>query len=528
MAQKVGARAYIYGEVKGAGNKLIVSVEVLKSDSNDRLATFEETAHSREEIPAAIGRIAKEIRAEFIEDNKDDLQRSTPIESDMTADIKALHAFAQGEAAAHSGRTNEAMLAYQHAVSIDPKFVQAQMELAWLYRAEKAEISAANAATLARDASGSASDKVKLLAQFCYEMNVSADYAHAIETIRDFADAIPARRRWDEGAGARAQRSGAAGGGVGCGPAGLRPASIGRRNVCGGELAMIGMNRYENALQLKAQAEHAGLVLEGNTLAVGYLAGREDIVAAQSSAIDSADPGFAQTSFASLYNYGNYLDNTGRTIAGAALWKAAAARAASIPGLASTAAAMLAQAALNRALTENCTVALEMVNEGMDLSAGPVASFHAGMAAALCGDQPYAEKVATELQQAYPESNVVTQSYVPLLQAAAEIGMNEPAKALQSLVTLSPADPMPLTPYLRGMADATLGDLSAATVDFQEVQAHLAPRSFGEVPSIPWLKCNPHEPTLRNATSPAASRLTKDSWHCGERQTLTSHCSPKH
>ena len=472
VAQRIGARAYLYGEVKRAETSLTISVEVLKSDSNDRLATFEEKVHGREEIPAAMGRIAQDIRAEFSEDNKDDLQSSIPLETDATTNVKALHAYAEGEAAAHSGRTNEAMAAYQRAVSLDPRFVQAQMELAWLYRSEKAEVSAANAATQARDASGGASDKVKLLAQFCYEMNVSADYARAAETIREYfaryprdADGMKGLARTFNAQGLHAEALASAQQGYG-----QHPLDAG--TYAEAQIAMIGMNRYENALQLKAQAEHNGLMLEGNTLAVGYLAGREDIVTAQSSAIESADPGFAQTSFAALYDYGNYLDNTGRATAGAALWKAAGARAAAIPGLASTAAAMLAQGALNRALTENCTVALEMVDEGKDLSAGPLASFHAGMAAALCGDQLYAEKIATELQQEYPQSNVVTQSYVPLLQAAAEIGVNDPAKTLQVISTLSPANPMPLTPYLRGVAEAALGDLSAAALDFQAVQTH--------------------------------------------------------
>ncbi len=472
VAQKIGARAYLYGEVKETGPSLNISVEVIKSDSNDRLATFEEKVHGREEIPAAMGRIAQDIRAEFSEDNKDDLQSSAPFEAEATANVKALHAFAEGEAAAHGGRTNEAMAAYQRAAGIDPKFVQAQMELAWLYRGEKAEVSAANAATLARDASGSASDKLKLLAQFCYEMNVSADYAHAVETIRDYAaryprdaDGMKGLARAFNAQGLLAEALAAAQQGYGQHPfdAGMYAEA---------QIAMIGMNRYENALQLMAQAERVGLMLEGNTLAAGYLAGREDIVTAQSSAIESADPGFAQTSFAALYDYGNYLDNSGRTAAGEALWKAAATRAASIPGFASAAAVMLAQGALNRALTENCTVALEMVNEGKDLSAGPLANFHAGLAAGLCGDQPYAEKIAAELQQEYPQSNVVTKSFVPLLQAAAEIGVNDPAKALQVITTPSPADPMPLAPYLRGMAEAMLGDLSAATLDFQDVQTH--------------------------------------------------------
>jgi eukaryotic-like serine/threonine-protein kinase len=472
VAQKVGARAYLYGEVKESGAALTVSVEVIKSDSNDRLATFEEKVRGRDEIPAAMGRIAHDIRAEFSEDNKDDLQSSVPFEAEATANVKALHAFAEGEAAAHGGRTNEAMAAYQRAVSLDPKFVQGQMELAWLYRAEKAEVSAANAATLARDASGSASDKVKLLAQFCYEMNASADYAHAVETIRDYSARYPHDADGMKGLARAFNAQGLVTEALAAAQQGYGQHPLDAGIYAEAQIAMIGMNRYENALQLEAQAEHVGLMMEGNTLAAGYLAGREDIVAAQSSAIENANPGFAQTSFAALYGYGNYLDNTGRTTAGEALWRAAATRAASIPGFASTAAVMLAQGALNRALTENCTVALEMVNEGEELSTGALASFHAGMAAALCGAQPYAEKIAAQLQQEYPQSNVVTQSYVPLLQAASEIGVNEPAKALQLITNLNPADPMQLTPYLRGMAEAALGDLPAATLDFQTVQTH--------------------------------------------------------
>ena len=101
---------------------------------------------------------------------------------------------------------------------------------------------------------------------------------------------------------------------------------------------------------------------------------------------------------------------------------------------------MLAQGALDRALTESCTVALEMVDEVKSLPKGPVASFNAGMAAALCGDQPYAENTIAALQQSYPQNTAVAQYYVPQLQAAAEIGVNEPEKALDSLIALEQYD----------------------------------------------------------------------------------------
>jgi eukaryotic-like serine/threonine-protein kinase len=237
------------------------------------------------------------------------------------------------------------------------------------------------------------------------------------------------------------------------------------------------MDRYDGALQLEAQAERVGVASSGNALTAGYLAGKEDIVAVQVSAMQGAIAGTtasgdAPMTYAKLYRYGLYLDNTGRTEAGLELWRTAATKANSVPEFASIQASMLAQGALDRALMESCTVALELADEVKGLPKGPLASFNAGMAAALCGDQPYAEKTIAALQQSYPQSTAVAQYYVPLLQAAAEIGVNEPEKSLESLIALEQYDDISLTPYLRGMADAALGQMPAAVRDFQAVLAH--------------------------------------------------------
>src|SRR5205823_1964420 len=76
------------------------------------------------------------------------------------------------------------------------------------------------------------------------------------------------------------------------------------------------------------------------------------------------------------------------------------------------------------------------------------------------------------LQESYPQSTAVAEYYVPQLQAAAEIGVNEPGKALDSLIALEQYDQISLAPYLRGMANAALGQMPAAIRDFQIVQAH--------------------------------------------------------
>ena len=477
VAQKVGARAYLYGEITRSNTSYTVSVDVLKTDSNDKVATLEETAASREEIPAAIGKMAQDIRAEVSEDSKAEMRSSVPLEVEATSSVNALHAYALGEAAMWNGHTGDALAAYQQATTFDPKFVEAQMRLAWLYSAEKAEVASASAAGIARNAAMNASEKVKLLAQFCYEMNASGDYDGAARTMREYAVRYPRDVEGMKGLARLLRMQGNLQGALSVAQKGYSRNPFDAEMYAEAQLAMIRMDDYDDALQLEAQAERAGVVSTGNSLIAGYLAGNEDVIAKQASAKQVAFAGMTTAhgvpvTYAELYHYGLYLDNVGKTGAGSEVWRVAAAIAGSVPELVSTEASMLAQGALDRALMENCTVALEMVDEVTSLPKGPDAAFHAGMAAALCGDQPYAEKTIAALKQKYPQNTAVAQYYVPELQAAAEIGVNEPEKALDSLIALEPYDAISLTPYLRGMAHAALGQASPAVVDFQTVQDH--------------------------------------------------------
>jgi eukaryotic-like serine/threonine-protein kinase len=477
VAQNLGARAYLYGEIRGSNAPYIVSVDVLKSDSNDKVETLEETAASRAEIPAAIGRLAQDIRVEVSEDGKAEERASVPLEQEATANIDALHAYAVGEAAREAGHMGDAFAAYRQAVTLDPKFVQAQMRLSWLYSSEKAEVASENAAELARSAAAKTSDKVKLLAQFCYEMNVSGNYGRAMEVIQEYMTLYPHDADGRKGLARVLRVEGNLPDALQAAQQGYAENPFDAETYAEAELAMIGMNHYDAALQLEAQTDRVGVAKSGNALIAGYLAGKEDVVAAQGSVQQEAIAGTtagsaSQRSYAELYRYGLYLDNIGRTEAGLELWRSAAARAGNLPEFASTQTFMLAQGALDRALMESCGVALELVEEVKELPKGPVASFNAGMAAALCGDQAYVEKAVASLQQSYPQNTAVNQYYIPQLQAAAEIGVNEPEKALDPLTALEPYDEVSLAPYLRGMANVALGQIPAAILDLQTVVNH--------------------------------------------------------
>jgi tetratricopeptide (TPR) repeat protein len=470
VAAKVGATAYLYGEITGTKAPYTISIDVLKTKSNDKLTNLQETAASREEIPAAIGRLAQALREEVQGDGEAGARTTVPLGRQATANVDALHEYAVGEEAMASGRAGDALTAYQHAAALDPMFPQAQMRLAWLYRKQRAEIAAASAAGLAKTAASHADDKVKLLAQFCYEINGSGDYGRALETIQKYVARYPRdvegmkglalvlglRGRWAEALLAAQQ--------------GNNESAYDAGTYTAVERALIGADRYDDALQLAGQAERLGVLSSESVLAAAYLGGKDAVVEKLASSIQPAVA--AQGMDTRLTSYGLSLDNSGNLTIGTELWTAAATQAAKVPEFASTQASMLAQGALDRALAESCSDALKMANAVKSMERGPEASFKAGMAAALCGDKTYAERSIEELRKDFPQNSAVIQYYVQDLEAAAELGVNEPARALEVLMSMGQYDEVSLTPYLRGLAHAATGQAGAAVSDFQNVLAH--------------------------------------------------------
>ncbi len=484
VAQKVGAKAYLYGRITGSKPPYELGVEVLKADTNDEVASMEEEAANRDELPAAIGRMAEAIRREISQDSKLEMRRSVRFGQDTTASVEALRAFADGEAAMQAGRPEEALAAFQRAAALDPKFVQAQLRLSWIYRGEKAELASGIAAERARGAAAKAGNKVKRLAQFCYEMNAAGDLTSAATTMRAYLKRYPrdqsGREAWVRLLLAQGQFPEA----LAAAQHEMVESPFERRGYDAAQEALLGLDRYESVLELAAAAKRAGVIADEGVLAAAYLGGRGDVLALQISEVSNfvaggksaasveAAGGGAEVGFAKLADYARYLDSTGRLGPGLEVWKKAAARAERTPELSSAAASMLAQGALDRAVAESCTVALAMVEQLRDMPKGPEATYRAGMAAALCGDQTYALKAVMVLQQQFPRHTKAIQQFVPELEAAAALGVNEARRTLEILPAAGREDKSAFRLYLRGQAYAATGQKAEAQNDLQMVLSH--------------------------------------------------------
>jgi len=471
VARKVGAEAYVYGEIAGVEPPYTISAEVLKADTNDKVASFEEVAGNREAIPAAIGRLAQSLRAGVSQDSEADVRRSVGFVQDATANLNALRAYADGESAARSGKPEDARTSYELAATLDPNFAQAQMQLAWTLQNEKAEVAASRAAESAKLAAVKASDQTRTLAEFCYEMNAVGNYGSAESTIRGFLTKYPRDINGIRGLGRVLLAQGNLQESLSVAEQGYGDDRFDAETYDEAENALLRLNQYDSVLQLQAQAKRQGVAAEDDVLAAAYMSGKSNVLAEQLAVTASYLSGDAsakkfEVSYSDLDRYGTYLDSTGRADAGLQLWRTSADQAKGTQELSSTAASLLGQGALDRAITENCTVALALVSQVKDMLKGPTADFNTAMAAALCGDQTYANKAIAELQQKFPENTLATKDYIPALRAAAELGVNEPAEALRALGPARGDDRAALTPYLQGLAYMALGKPAPATNDF--------------------------------------------------------------
>jgi eukaryotic-like serine/threonine-protein kinase len=458
-AQAAGVKAYLYGTLsvrEGAG--YVVAVKLLDAASNRELASVEETAAGRGDIAGAIDRVVAGLRVEVGLGGGpgDSAARSdVPLAREATGSVEALHAYSVGVAAMVDGRTGDALKAFQAAVAIDPKFVQAQTRLAWLYRAQHAETASAGAARLAQAASGDASAHTALLAQYSDAVNAAGDLERAGAVIRQFAALYPHDPEGARGVARVLRLQGRFGEALDVGERGIADDPLDGDLYGQAEFSLIALDRYDAALGVEQQAEQRGFHHAGTALTAAYLAGRDGRL---ESAIERVTrPPYNVSSMAA---YGLYLDNTGQLAAGATLWRTAAAG----DGW------MLAQGALDRGLAGECGVGLEMARAAG--AGGMTVSFNVGMTAALCGDKVLAARAIAVLTQDWGGASAVRGYYLPDLRAAVALGARDPQGALDALKGARPYDLVSLTPYLRGLAHVELHENELGVVDFQTVLGH--------------------------------------------------------
>ena len=467
IARKLQTTAYLVGRVSGSTPPYIIRLEMRNTAGNEVMMTAEERVPSLQEIPSAVDRLAVDVRSAAGEDSDSIARSSNPLSHEATGNLEALHAYSLGEAAKDNGKTLDALQFYRQATTLEPRFVQAHLRQATIYRRLRAEVAAADSSRLALAASGNAGERTRAMAQYEYEMNASGDFVRATAIIRHLLTALPHDSQALEALARSLRLQGHMAEALQTAQQAYDEDPYNADAYVQAEDSLIGLDRYDASFQLEEQVVKLGLTSPAPELASSYLEGRQ-------AEVDEAVAHFEspQQAYRPDWTYGIYLDNSGRLNSGTTLWRNRAQAAEKDVDLQSAGAFLLAQAALDRALIGSCGDGEALALEADDLKQGINALFNAGMAHALCGNATRARQIIKELQEGFPQSFAVTGFYLADIQAAIALHDSDPEAALDALRPARQFDLISLTPYLRGKAHVALRQVQIGIVDFQTVLAH--------------------------------------------------------
>ena len=434
-AERLGARAYIYGSLTGNSAAYTIHVDLRSIDSNEVLASSENRFSSIQELPHAVDRVSRELRIAAGETREAVDATSTPLAADASSDPRALQLYAEAQAFVSSHQPVAAVSDLQQAVALDPKFVRAHLLLANLYYQLRAESAAADAAKLAVASASLCDERTRILTQTTFEMEATGNYAKATTLLRHLALLYPYDPEVLVQLASSLRQQGHMAEALQVAQQAYSEDAFNAAAYAQAQSALIGLDRYDAAAQLDLQAQRLGLARRGDALAAADLDGRADLA-------DSlvADLPVGEIEYRPDWTFGIYLDNAGRLAAGAALWRSRAEAASKNDAFRSASSYLLAQAALDRALLGDCASASGFLrsNSEFESEAGRTAIFDAGMANAFCGDATAATRAIDRLRSAYPQSFEVNGFFLADLQGAIDLRAGKPADALS---VLSPRGP---------------------------------------------------------------------------------------
>jgi len=468
IAKATGASNLAFGNIHMEGSSYALAMRVFDVASGSRLTDATETASSREQIGDAIDRLASDVRSSLGESGDSIGRDSVPLSREATANLDALQAYATGDALKGSGQIDDAMLAFERAIGLEPRFIQAYIELADIYRQQHAEVAAARAATRAQDYAASAGRRTQALAQASYALNTLGDYAQAITVLQQLGNSYPADVETHLQLAVAQRLAGNYADAVTTsqGVLAMSPSNTEARGNA--ELALIALDRVEAAAQMEDQSQTAGQSHPGIAALLGLLSPSSAPAALDSDSVQVAGKAYLA----------EVQDARGQMAAGLATWRDIAGHANAAPELASAASYALTRAAFDRALAGDCPTAIGLVREAITMPSGPGAIYSAGMANGLCQNLEGARKNLADLTAASAQFVAAKTLYIPDLAATIQWKSGDTAKALATLKSVRPDSPMTLAPYLQGLIHLGANQPQAVLGDLQPLLEHRGPTSL--------------------------------------------------
>jgi eukaryotic-like serine/threonine-protein kinase len=472
VCQRINATATIEGSIAALGNQYVLGLNAVNCRTGEALANQQVTADGKERVLAALNSAASELRSKLGESRASLEAHDVPLYQATTSSLEALQAFTQGSQAFLNADFAGSGSFCQRAVDIDPNFAVAYS----LLGTDQGLLGDYSGARENNQKAYELRDRVSELESFVisknYELFVTGDLDKSLQVLQQANQVYPRNLlittalaaaylplgRYEEGLAAAQQA-------VQASPTVLTYTGVADM--------YLGLNRMDEARATIQHARSLGLdspVFSATLWIVAYAQHDQAGMAANEAIARRVNP-LVDTSLAIDQGRFSRLRDMVQH------FSASGAQAHSNDAVGAAQALL----ALSEALVGNFAEAKNAASQAMQVSDDSAALGRAGLALALAHDSA-AQKVASSLNQAYPQATAVQHYYLPAIRAVLALNQDKPRDAIEALTATAPYDSLAdtgmIAVYLRGQAYLANHQGPQAAGEFQKLTGGVEPLSF--------------------------------------------------
>jgi len=487
VCQRTGSKAMMTGSIAGLGGQYVIGMKALNCISGDVLAQAQEQVASKEAVLKALDDVAISMRSKLGESLISVEKYDTPLEEATTPSLEALKAYSLGRRTFYAEGETASLPFYKRAVELDPNFAIVYSAMASVYNDLNEFGLMAENQRKAYDLREKVSEREKFLIEGQRYFFVTGELEKAAQVFELWQqtyprDDVPCRGRgvvlirlgnWDNALEEMRQALR------------LEPNNV--NNYVDLAASYAALDRLDETEAVLKQAEERKL--EGEFLfTFRYLLAFLKGDAAQMAKSASAAMGKPGTEGLLLAAEADTEGWYGKLKSAHELTERAMDSAQRNEAK-ETAAGYQVQAALREVEFGNREQASVDAKAAVKLAPNRDVRAVAALALARAGDTGAAEKLAAELDKAFPLDTLVQREWLPTIRASVALERKDPNQAIELLKaarTIELGIPSNLAGalcpvYLRGEAYLMLHDGNRATAEFQKFIDHR-----GVVMNFPW------------------------------------------
>jgi tetratricopeptide (TPR) repeat protein len=467
------------GSIASLGSQYVIRLKAVDCNMGDALAEVKERAADKGAVMKALDAAAVSLRSKLGESLSSVEKYATPLAEATTPSLEALKAYTMGTKIEHTEGWTAALPFYKRAVELDPNFAMAYYALAVKYGNLNEVGRAAENARKAYGLREKVSERERFPIESYYYQNVTGELDKAAQTYELWQQNYPRDVTPVGNLGHVYGNLGNFEGMLEQNREAMRLAPDYGTVYLNLAATYENLNRLDEAERVYKQAEERNLVVEGllqDWYLLAFLKG-DTAQMAQLAAAATGKPGMEDLLLASQADtegwYGrlkNARELTRRAMDSAQRNDAK-----------ETAANYRVAAALREAESGNHERARAEAEAAVKLAPNRNVRAIAALALAKAGDTAGAEKLASELDKAFPLDTLVQRYWLHTIRAAVALQRTDPNRAVELLKPVgsielaavgSGANVFLCPVYVRGEAYLMLHDGKAAAPEFQKFIAH--------------------------------------------------------